>query len=200
MEYNKNEENSINEEINDNNDKSNKKKTFVKELLELLRDILIIIVFVILIRKFVFENTRVIGPSMEPTLHDNDALVVNKFEYFFTDPERGEIIVFPYKGDPSKHYIKRIIGLPGEVIDMKDGIVYINGKPYEENYILDTMETRGDIDFPFTVPNDTYFVMGDNRNNSSDSRYKDVGTIEKDNFTGHAVIRLWPLNKLGIIK
>ncbi|HOA80351.1 MAG TPA: signal peptidase I [Defluviitaleaceae bacterium] len=196
MGHNENKDN--NSYIKDN--KKEKFKVIAKESIEFLRDLLIIIVVVLLVRFFIFENTRVIGPSMEPTLHDGDILMVSKFEYFFTNPERGEVIVFPYKGDPSKHYIKRIIGLPGELIDIRDGEVYINGELLEEDYILSDMETRGDIEFPYIIPSDTYFVMGDNRNNSSDSRYQDVGTIEKDKIIGHAVFRLWPVNQIGIIK
>ncbi|NLM49219.1 MAG: signal peptidase I [Epulopiscium sp.] len=192
-------------ENKDNDSAESKEKTEkinknFKELLEFIRDLIIIFVLAMFFRTFVFENTRVLGPSMEPTLHDGDLIIVNKLEYYFTDPERGEIIVFPYKGDPSKQYIKRIIALPGEVIDIREGKVYINGELYEEEYILEEMQLRGDIDFPYAIPADTYFVMGDNRNNSSDSRYQDVGTIEKDKIIGHAVIRLWPINKFGQIK
>lgn len=179
----------------------NANKTSLKaEFLEIIKEVIIVVAIVLFIRTFIFENTKVIGPSMEPTLHENNALIVNKFEYRFTKPERGEIIVFPYKGDPSKHYIKRIIGLPGEVIDIKNQTVFIDGKPLEEDYILERMEQRGDVGFPFAIPEDTYFVMGDNRNNSSDSRYQDVGTIEKSKIIGHAVFRIWPLNELGIVK
>lgn len=192
-------------ENKDNDSAESKEKTEkinknFKELLEFIRDLIIIFVLAMFLRTFVFENTRVLGPSMEPTLHDGDLIIVNKLEYYFTDPERGEIIVFPYKGDPSKQYIKRIIALPGEVIDIREGKVYINGELYEEEYILEEMQLRGDIDFPYDIPADTYFVMGDNRNNSSDSRYQDVGTIEKDKIIGHAVFRLWPINKFGQIK
>ncbi len=192
-------------ENKDNDSAESKEKTEkinknFKELLEFIRDLIIIFVLAMFLRTFVFENTRVLGPSMEPTLHDGDLIIVNKLEYYFTDPERGEIIVFPYKGDPSKQYIKRIIALPGEVIDIREGKVYINGELYEEEYILEEMQLRGDIDFPYAIPADTYFVMGDNRNNSSDSRYQDVGTIEKDKIIGHAVFRLWPINKFGQIK
>jgi len=179
---------------------NSKKPSLMSEIIELIKEIIIVIAIVLFIRTFIFENTKVIGPSMEPTLHDGNALIVNKFEYRFTNPERGEIIVFPYKGDPSKHYIKRIIGLPGETIDIKDNTVYIDDKPLKEDYILETMEPRGDIAFPFVIPENTYFVMGDNRNNSSDSRYQDVGTIEKSKIIGHAVIRIWPLNEIGFVK
>ncbi|WP_058485549.1 signal peptidase I [Defluviitalea phaphyphila] len=170
------------------------------EFLGMIKEIIIVIIIVFFVRTFIFENTKVIGPSMEPTLLENDILIINKFEYYFTEPERGEIIVFPYKGDPSKHYIKRIIGLPGETIDIKNGVVFIDGNPLEEDYILEPMQQRGDISFPFVVPDNTYFVMGDNRNNSSDSRYQDVGTIEKSKIIGHATMRIWPLNKFGIVK
>jgi signal peptidase I len=184
----------------EDNQNNTKKPSIKTELVEMIKEIVIVIAIVLFIRTFIFENTKVIGPSMEPTLHENNALIVNKVEYRFTNPERGEIIVFPYKGDPSKHYIKRIIGLPGEIIDIKDSTVYVNGNPLKEEYILETMEQRGDINFPFTVPKDTYFVMGDNRNNSSDSRYQDVGTIEKSKIIGHAAIRIWPLTEFGIVK
>ncbi|NLK20988.1 MAG: signal peptidase I [Epulopiscium sp.] len=185
--------------MEDNQNNTNK-SFFKSEIFEFIRDIIFILAVVVFIRTFVFENTKVSGPSMEPTLYDGNILIVNKFEYRFINPKKGEIIVFPYKGDPSKHYIKRIIGLPGEVVDIRDGIVYIDGELLEEDYLLEPMYTMGEVTYPFKVPMDTYFVMGDNRNRSSDSRYQDVGTIEKSKITGRAVIRLWPFNQIGFIK
>ncbi len=172
----------------------------LKEILEWTEAVLIALVLVILIRGFIFENTKVLGHSMEPTLHHNNAIIVNKFIYKFTKPKQGDIIVFPYKQDPTKDYIKRVLGLPGDTVNIKNHIVYINDLPLDESYKLETMAELGDITFPFVVPQGTYFVMGDNRNNSSDSRYRDVGTIKKSDIIGKAVLRVWPLNQLGLIK
>ena len=171
-----------------------------KEIFSWLKEIVIIILIFYLINTFLFQNTRVIGQSMEPTLQDGNAVIINKFTYRLKQPSKGDIIVFPYRGDHSRNYIKRIIGVPGDEINIKDSKVYVNSIEIEEVYIKENMELRGNILFPFTVPDDEYFVMGDNRNNSSDSRYKDVGTVPGEDIIGKASLRIWPLNELGIVK
>lgn len=163
-------------------------------------DILIILVVVYLITTFVGQRTSVIGDSMKSTLHDGDQVIIDKISYRFVEPERFDIIVFPYKMNPEHYYIKRIIGMPGETIELKDGRIYIDGEPLEEDYGLEPIMTYGVADEPLTIPEGEYFVMGDNRNNSSDSRYADVGNIPADDIIGKAWIRIWPLGDFGFLQ
>ena len=150
---------------------------------------------------FVGQRTRVSGDSMESALHNGDNLIVDKISYRFREPERYEIIVFPYKYQENTFYIKRIIGLPGETIQIKDGEVYINDELLGENYGLEKIERgrEGIAIDPITLGEDEYFVLGDNRNHSSDSREQSVGILTKDDLIGRAWIRVWPLDSIGVI-
>ncbi|MCT4544198.1 MAG: signal peptidase I [Vallitalea sp.] len=169
-----------------------------KEILSWILDIGIVLVAVLLITTFVFQKTNVIGSSMEPTLHDGDHVIIDKISYRFASPKQYDIIVFPYKDDPTQNYIKRIIGLPNDKVDIIDGAVYINDKKLTEKF--DVIEKLGNREFPLIVPEGEYFVMGDNRNKSSDSRYIDVGTISRKDIIGKAGLRIWPLNNIGFVK
>jgi len=130
---------------------------------------------------------------MRPTLVNGERLVVNKFLYRFRAPERGEIIVFRYPRDPSRDFIKRVIAVPGDTVEIKEGRVFVNGQLLNENYILE--KTRGSYPLS-TVPEGHVFVMGDNRNNSEDSRFRDVGFVSKDMIKGKAIVVFWPLDHL----
>ena len=133
---------------------------------------------------------------MDPTLQDGERLIVNKFTYKFRSPRTGEIIVFKYPGDPSKKFIKRVIGEPGDSVSIQDSKVYVNGRALDEPYILEKM----DSDYEYvTVPEGTIFVLGDNRNGSRDSRYSDVGFVPLENVVGRANFIFWPLNKIQIL-
>ena len=131
-------------------------------------------------------------------------VIVNKFIYRFKDPARGDIIIFPFveANGEEVHLIKRIIGLPGDTVDIgDDGNVYINGSIYKEDYILVKTTKSGDqVSYPFTVPEGEYFVLGDNRGNSKDSRYREVGTIARSEIIGKASFRIWPLNEIGLLR
>lgn len=180
-----------------------KEKSITYEILTWIRDLGIIIIVVLFVTTFVGEKTRVKGDSMEPNIHDGDNLILNKVTYRFSEPERFDIVVFPYEKDPSLNYIKRIIGLPGEEVNLRDGKIFINGELLEENYGMEEIRIYGNQGFPdatLIVPEDEYFVMGDNRNDSSDSRYKDVGTISKEEFLGKTWIRIWPLTDFGVVE
>lgn len=177
-----------------------KEKSITYEILTWIRDLGIIILVVLFVTTFVGEKTRVKGDSMETNIHDGDNLILNKVTYRFSDPERFDIVVFPYEKDPSLNYIKRIIGLPGEEVDLADGKIIINGEILEENYGREEIRILGDQSFPLIVPEGEYFVMGDNRNDSCDSRYKDVGTIPKEKFLGKTWIRIWPLSDFGVVE
>ena len=151
--------------------------------------ILIALVIAFVIRYFIVELYLVDGPSMRPTLQSAERLVVNKFIYRFRAPERGEILVFRYPKDPSRDFIKRVIAVPGDTIEIKDGRVFVNQQLMNEPYILS--KTRGD--YPLTtIPEGHIFVMGDNRNNSEDSRFADVGFVPYNLIKGKAVLVFWP--------
>jgi signal peptidase I len=137
---------------------------------------------------------------MNVTLEDGDNLIVDKLSYRFSEPERYDIIVFPYQYQEKTYYIKRIIGMPGETVQIIDGMVYIDGEMLDESYGKEVMQYSGVAGDPIELGNDEYFVLGDNRNNSSDSRDPSVGNIKEDQIIGKAFIRIWPLNKFGILK
>ena len=176
-----------------------KPKGIVKELLGWIVYIAIIIGLTWLIITFVGQRTRVSGHSMEATLHDGDNLIVYKLSYHFREPNRFEIILFPYRHKENTYYIKRIIGLPGETVQVKDGYVYINGEKLDENYGLEVMEDAGIAAEPIELGEDEYFVLGDNRNHSSDSRDPSVGILHRDELIGRAWVRIWPLDSIGVI-
>ncbi|NLK20990.1 MAG: signal peptidase I [Epulopiscium sp.] len=173
-----------------------KSHDILKEVISWGSDILIAIVIALFIRQFVLAHTVIPTGSMIPTIKIDDHVIVNKLSYYFTNPERGDIIVFHDKID----LIKRVIALPGEEIDLRDGKVLINGVPLEEDYLNEPMDTSilGTIDFPYIVPEDSFFVMGDNRNVSQDSRF--TGPVSKDQIFAKAGLRIWPLNSFGFLK
>lgn len=163
----------------------------VKELVNLLVYILAVMLLCWLILTFVGQRTEVSGNSMNDTLTDGDSLWINKFTYLFDEPERYDIVVFPAKDDDDKYYIKRIIGLPGETVWIgEDGLVYIDGEPLEgDTYGKELIDEtrRGIAATEITVPENCYFVLGDNRNNSRDSRV--IGCISDGDIIGKAVFR-----------
>jgi len=161
-----------------------------KDVLEWLQAIVIAIVLSVIIRLFLFEVILVEGSSMLPTLHEGDRLIVSKAEYRLTDPETGDIVVFKNTEGLRENYIKRIIGVAGDQIEIKDGFVYINENPLDEPYVL---ETFFDSFVETTVPYGFVFVLGDNRNHSRDSRNPYVGFIAIDNIIGKARLRIWPI-------
>ncbi|HEY9668219.1 MAG TPA: signal peptidase I, partial [Coleofasciculaceae cyanobacterium] len=151
------------------------------------------------IRTFVAEARYIPSGSMLPTLQINDRLIIDKLTYEFRDPQRGDIVVFSPTDELKRQnfkdaFIKRVIGLPGETVEVKDGQVLINGQSIRERYI----EDKPNYQFgPVKVPPDQYLVLGDNRNNSYDSHY--WGFVPRNNIIGRAVIRFWPLNRVGEI-
>lgn len=176
------------------------KKSIAKELGAWLLYILIIIGISYLVITFVGQRTQVSGSSMETTLSNGDQLIVDKISYRFRDPNRYDIVVFPYKYEKNTYYIKRIIGLPGETVQIVDGYVYIDGQKLDEHYGNEVMENAGIAAEPVVLGDDEYFVLGDNRNNSQDSRAANVGVIHRDDLLGRAWVRIWPLNKFGVIR
>lgn len=179
-------------------------KKVIKEILSTALYFLGGLLAAILIVKFVIQRTEVEGESMEPTLYSGENLMVDKISYRFHDPERYDVIVLrPFEDDKKTLYIKRIIGLPGETIQIKtDGSIYINGEKLYERYGKEVIQPDaiGRAIEPITLGDDEYFVMGDNRNHSGDSRSKAVGNVHRSQIIGRAWIRIWPLSKMGVVK
>lgn len=164
-----------------------------------IKDLILILLIAFIINSFLFQNAVVSGNSMSPTLKDKNIVLVDKISYRFSKPARGDIVVFPYKENHSTKYIKRIIALPNDRIDIKNDGIYINSEKLNEEYILEEMFSFGNVDFPLTVPEGEYFVLGDNRNDSIDSRYSDIGFIPKDRLIGKVILRIWPLNRIKLM-
>ena len=173
----------------------------LKEILSTSIYLLMVLALTFLVVTYVGQRTKVSGSSMEPTLNDGDNLIVDKISYRFAEPERFDIIVFPFRYEERTYYIKRIIGLPGETVYIdENGNIYIDGEILEEGYGKEVIQDPGRAYEPITLGEGEYFVMGDNRNNSSDSRDPVVGNIHRDEFVGKAWVRIWPLNHVGMIQ
>ena len=172
-----------------------------RDITEFIKDTskyIVVIILVLLFFIFVVGLNQVIGPSMEPNLYEDDIVIVNKLLYRFKDIKRNDVVII--KQD-EKYMVKRIIGLPNEYIEYKEGYLYVNGKPYEESF--ETSETKdfnlSDIDPDIDkIPDDMYLVLGDNRINSKDSR--NYGLIKKSEIVGKAWIKIWPFNDIKFIK
>lgn len=172
-------------------------KNFTKSLIGLFLYFFLIFVCVYLFSHYVTGGSIVDGPSMNDTLQDGDRLVLNKFTYRVMDLDRFDIIVFKYAYDTDTYYVKRIIGLPGESVRIDEqGQIWINDELLEENYGKETMEDPGIAAEPVNLRAGEYFVLGDNRNNSIDSRSPDVGIVRKSQILGSAWLRLYPHIKL----
>ena len=173
-------------------------KRIGKEILSFVLYFVIVIAAMLLIIHYVGQRTEVSGSSMENTLSDGDNLIVDKISYRFHDPERYDIIIFPYKYEEDTYYIKRIIGLPGEHVRIDDsGNIYINGKVLKESYGREVIQDPGIARDEITLGEDEYFVLGDNRNNSSDSRDPSVGIIQQKDIIGRAWLQIYPFDEFG---
>ena len=176
-------------------------KNIMKEILSTSIYLLVVLCAAYLIITYVGQRTQVSGSSMETTLSDGDNLLVDKITYRFSEPKRFDIIVFPFQYDTDTYYIKRIIGMPGETVQIDyDGNIYITGSLLEESYGREVIQNPGRAAEPITLGEDEYFVMGDNRNNSSDSRDPSVGNIHRKDIIGRAWVRIWPFSKFGVLK
>ncbi|MCM1082627.1 MAG: signal peptidase I [Clostridium sp.] len=173
----------------------------VKELLSLIIYIGIVVLLCFIIINFVGCRSRVEGESMMPTLNNQDNLWVDKLSYTFGDPKRFDVIIFHYNEETT--YVKRIIGLPGESVRIdKDGNIYINDVLLREDYGKEKISANnlGRASQPVLLGKDEYFVLGDNRNNSSDSRWADVGNVQREDIVGKVVLRIYPFNDFGFVK
>lgn len=185
------------------------KHRILREILNTSLYLLVVLLITWLMITFVGQRTIVKGASMEPTLYGTDDadpdkagdnLIVDKITYRFKDPKRFDIIVFPYQYT-GELFIKRIIGLPGETVQIDDqGNIYINGERLAEGYGKEVILNPGVAAEPVTLGPDEYFVMGDNRNNSADSRNTGVGNVRRDQIVGRAWLRIWPLSRFGFLK
>lgn len=151
----------------------------------------------LIITQYVARHTSVEGSSMEPSLSDGDQIIVENISYYRHEPERFDVIVFP--NGEGVNYIKRIIGLPGETVRIADGYIYINGELLNENYGNELIEEPGIASSGITLAEDEYFVLGDNRNASVDSRRTEVGNIHRTDIQGKAWLRLYPFGSAGSI-
>ena len=167
-------------------------REFILDFIKLV----IVIVIILVLMIYVVSVTQVVGNSMYSTLNNDDVLILNKLKYRFSEVERGDIISLEY--EDTKYLIKRVIGVPGDTISISDNTVYVNGEVYIENYLEEDLEYD---DFQLsslgyqTIPADMYFVLGDNREDSLDSR--EIGLVSKDDIIGKVSFRIWPLNKLA---
>ena len=170
-----------------------------KEIINWVVYFVCLLAVVFVINTFVVQRTMVSGDSMYPYLHNKDQLMMDKLSYRFHDPERFDIVVFPVVRDgKEEYYIKRVIGLPGETVNIVDGKVYINDseEPLDDSFCPET--PQGSFG-PYEVPEGCYFMLGDNRNHSMDSRYWMNTFVEKDAIEAEVAIRYWPLNKIGTV-
>ena len=180
----------------------------VKKNIPFLKQVLVILLVVVGVRAFVLGTIVVKGSSMEPAFLHGDVVLVNKLAYRFSNPDKGDIVICHLEsGKGEESIIKRVIGLPGDEIElkMKGGRdlaydLYVNGETTEEMYLKEPMEQPGDLEYPYIVPEGSYFVMGDNRNVSTDSRSGSIGAIEKKQMVGKAVFRLLPMSRGGFLK
>lgn len=172
------------------------KRKHSNEAMEWIEAIVVAFIIAFLIRYFIFEPITVEGSSMVPTLHDGDMLIVDKISYRFTAPKRGDIVIFKYPGDMRENFVKRIIAVGGDEIEIKNGEVYVNGQRLVEDYIEAKTQTGFNDSI---VPPGTIFVLGDNRNGSKDSRDPQVGFVPVDNIVGRAVLRIWPVQRIGAL-
>lgn len=167
------------------------KNSIWKELWEYIKMIIFVVAVVLVVNNFLLINARVPSESMENTIMTGDRFFGNRLAYLFDDPERFDIVVFKYPDDESQLFVKRVIGLPGETVEIKDGKVYINGSqtPLDDSFTPET--PTGDYG-PYVAPEGSYFMLGDNRNHSGDSRFWKQPYVEKEKIVGKAIFRYFP--------
>ena len=176
------------------------KRDYKQDVIDCIVIVVVAAVLAFLLGRFVILNCNVPTGSMLETIQLGDNIIGSRLTYKFSDPERGDIAIFKWPDDESQVYIKRIIGLPGETVQIADGEIYINGEVLEESYGREVMQDAGLAAEPITLGDDEYFVLGDNRNYSSDSRDPSVALIHRKEIIGRAWLRIWPLNSFGILK
>ncbi len=175
-----------------------KNNGLLKELLGYSLYLLAVLIVTYLVITFCGQRTVVHGPSMQNLLSDGDNLIVEKMTYQKHDPKRFDVVVFPYEYEKNTYYIKRVVGLPGESVMIDyTGNIYINGELLEESYGMEVIKEPGLAASTVYLGSDEYFVLGDNRNNSSDSRDPAIGPVKRDKIVGRAWFRIYPFNAFG---
>ena len=178
------------------NTKGAPKKPLWREIVEWVLVIVVAVVAALLIRTFIFEPVRVDGNSMLETLHNNEYMIVTKYQYLFGDPERFDVIICHYPGRGRTNFVKRVVGIPGDTVAVHGGVLYVNGEAVEEEYI----DYRPNYEYPETVVEEGhYFVLGDNRSNSNDSHVPGVGQLERDQIKGKVRLVAWPFADFRVI-
>lgn len=174
-------------------------QSILKEIWDYAKIIVVVFVIAFLLGHFVYLNARIPSGSMEQTIMTGDRVFGNRLAYKTKDPERFDIVIFEYPDDPSQLFVKRIIGMPGDTVNIVDGKAYINDseEPLDDSFCPETpLGSFG----PYEVPEGCYFMLGDNRNHSADSRYWQNTFVEKDAILAEVAVRYWPLNKIGTVK
>ena len=172
----------------------------VKEVLTWTVEIALTLLLAFTFVYFVGLRTSVVGQSMAETLNSGDEILVNRFVYKVTNPKPNDIIVFlPNGNEKSHYYVKRVIAVPGDTVLIQNGTVYVNGEAFDEEISVDSIEDAGLAEEEITLGTDEYFVLGDNRNNSEDSRYANIGNIKKEYIIGKAWVRTSPWSGFGFI-
>lgn len=173
------------------------RRSFWFDLRVWARDIVLSVAIAAIVIVFLYQPVKVEGTSMMPWLEDQQRIFVNKFVYSVDNIHRGDVVVFRFPLDPTKSYIKRVLGLPGDKVEVVEGRVFVNRQPVEENYV--PAEYQDDSTHPLLeVPRDHFYVLGDHRNTSNDSRT--WGTVPREFITGKAVFAYWPLDRFGVLR
>ncbi|MGH9320474.1 MAG: signal peptidase I [Vicinamibacteria bacterium] len=167
-----------------------------QSILDLLHDLAIAVVVCVLLITYVIQAFKVQGTSMSPELADGERILVNKFLYYFGDIQRGDVVVFWYPEDPDLSFIKRVVGLPGETVEIQSGAVYVNGRLLDESYVSGGNADQRSFP-PQEIRSGHFFVLGDNRKGSNDSR--SWGLVPERYIYGKAFLRIWPLGELGLV-
>ena len=168
----------------------------VKELFNFLTSFVVAVAIAMLLQRFIIINANIPSGSMENTIMTGDRVIGNRLAYLFGGPKRGDIVIFKYPDDERQLFVKRVIGMPGETVVIEDANIYIDGVLLEENYLKDTWVVDAGP-YTYVVPENSYFVMGDNRNNSKDSRYWKNTYVQEDQLLGEAVFCYWPFDNFG---
>ena len=173
----------------------------VREVLSWIVELVVVIGLAYALVSFFGIRTNVVGQAMEQTLENDDDILVNKFAYIISKPKQGDVIVFLPNGNKKSHYyVRRVVAVPGDTVQIKDGALYVNDELYKESTDVASMEDAGIASDAVKLEKDEYFVLGDNRNNSEDSRYANIGNVKRDYIIGKAWFRFSGLGSFGTIK
>ena len=173
----------------------------VREVLSWIVELVVVIGLAYVLVSFFGIRTNVVGQAMEQTLENDDDILVNKFAYIISKPKQGDVIVFLPNGNKKSHYyVRRVVAVPGDTVQIKDGALYVNDELYKESTDVASMEDAGIASDAVKLEKDEFFVLGDNRNNSEDSRYANIGNVKRDYIIGKAWFRFSGLGSFGTIK